>query len=620
MQQPPERVRQLVSQIASGQLDAETAAREILGIPSPANPLATLDPADGEGLPTIGSLIRVHGPPPAEIERDWRRQVENLERQWERTHGSPLPPTQWEAWLVDEHNRLLPRRLTDPTRLHGWPTALHPDDQTPHGPAPRPRNSRSWRFVAVGLLTVVGLGVFWASNRRSASSPDQVSGSHRPPSPRTPTDSPAITPARPPSRLTSEERGGNRAVPEGDNDRLQWMSDPRMPGSDWTEIPPIELESLALSDPVAVTPHEIGADLLVPTGVDPPGQELPAEGQDEQAEQDELVSPADEPVDQPLPARSASPEMALTLPAPPQQGRESESLPLTEHAVTKLEWDFPVASPIVLQPLAEGSWALVDQRDSVELAFLSSSDEGLRFAWSAIAAGNSLVSQIPAGRLRLSGPDDHASQRFLRPWLRSEPIRFDLTQPDSRVSWSLQGPPVFSEPLVAIEVESPPSVTIEWSQAPDPTQVRRGNSLIQWRLPDSDFPAIRCRLESRVNARWSLRFRYAVQLDETLPWQTFSARSLNASLDQLTFALNQALAEQSDITRRYSAATPAARRPLKPAKDGLDQRVQLLQQRMQLIRKLQTLAAGVAESRLKIGLSTAWTDRRQTLFELTDAP
>jgi hypothetical protein len=69
------------------------------------------------------------------------------------------------------------------------------------------------------------------------------------------------------------------------------------------------------------------------------------------------------------------------------------------------------------------------------------------------------------------------------------------------------------------------------------------------------------------------------------------------------------------MSRRYSAASASNRRTIKPTKDLLDQRVEDLQAAMKRLRQLETLTSALALTRLSLGLSTAWPDRRQVIFE-----
>jgi len=655
MTHPETLIRQLLTQICEGEIDADSAARRILGIehapadrdPSPPitsrrsfpSPELPIFAATSGSPPTIASLIRAYGSPPPEIERDWQRQIAAYEAEWLQLHGSPLPPIDCEDWLVDPSNRLSPRQAWEP--LQPQPTEPPPvaslesesetrhelDSDAPATPATIsaptfttrgevPKRQRSRRptkllmSLAAGLVLALCFGGWYgfsghASPDRSATSSTHAEGLL---SPNTLAPS-----AQPPSVA------GRRSSAPADSDPTdefapQLLINP----SAAVDLPSAGLVGASdlpdLSGPAAFSPSEIGLALIDPSS------ETSAAAEPLPDDADEHSVESDWPADQQREARSATPEIAVTLPPPPAFGRDAEPFTLALWSPQQVAWQYPVATPIHLVASEARPWRLVDQTNQVDLATLSSTDDELLFTWAETAAGNPRAAQVAAGRFRLTRADGRQDDLLLRPLLRSEPLRFDFTQADSRVSWQLHGPPIFDSPICAIDVEAPDSVVTEWIQQPDPDQVRRGSGILQWTLSDSELPAIRCRLESRVGSRWSLRFRYAVRLDERSSWQAFSDRSLNTSLEQVTATLNLALSEQSHVSRQYSAATANVRRQLKPSKDLLDQRVSLLQETMQQIRKLQTLSAGVAESRLKLSLSTAWPDFRQTLFETPVPP
>ncbi|TVP93839.1 MAG: hypothetical protein EA381_21055 [Planctomycetaceae bacterium] len=648
-------IRQLLTQICDGEIDADSAARRILGIEHPPTGLAPPPPitarrsfassdsptfpATSGSPPTIASLIRAYGLPPPEIERDWQSQIAAFESEWLRLHGSPLPPIDCEDWFVDPSNRLSPRQAWEPLQtrpLEPPPAAsLEPESEARHeldsnAPArpatlsaptsarraevaKRQRTGRPTKLamsLAAGLVLALCFGGWYGLSKqappdRNATTSTHAKGLSGPNTQAPPARAPSVAARRSPIPANSDPI---------DELTPQLLINPAAA----VELPSEGLVGAAaspdLSRPAAFSASEIGLALINPS----PEPSSAAEPMPDDA--DDPTVDSDWPADQQREARSANPEIAVTLPPPPAIGRDAEPFTLILWSPQQVTWEYPVATPIQLLASDDRSWRLVDQTNQVDLATLSSTDDGLLFTWAETAAGNPRAAQVAAGRFRLTRADGRLDDLLLRPLLRSDPLRFDFTQADSRVSWQLHGPPIFDSPICAIEVESPDSVVTEWIQQPDPEQVRRGFSILQWALSDSELPAIRCRLESRVGTRWSLRFRYAVRIDERSSWQAFSDRSLNTSLEQVTATLNLALTEQSHVSRQYSAASVSVRRQLKPSKDLLDQRVSLLQETMQQIRKLQTLAAGVAESRLNLSLSTAWPDFRQTLFETPVQP
>lgn len=115
------RIEQTLELIAHGQLAPEAAARNLLGIAAappgvppgvpPGEPQpARLDRPLAQPLcpprQSLAQLVRSLGTPPAEIEHDWRRQIQSLAHDWQQTRGGPLPPLELSAVWVDADNRL----------------------------------------------------------------------------------------------------------------------------------------------------------------------------------------------------------------------------------------------------------------------------------------------------------------------------------------------------------------------------------------------------------------------------------------------------------------------------------------------------------------------------------
>lgn len=629
----PDTIERLLQQIACGQLDPDAAARAVLGI-------------DGSEPPppaTIGGLIRGFGPPPAEIERDWQRQFEAFSEAWRQSHDEPVPPFRPDDWFVAADNRISPRWLAaEPDAAWDAELATRSDAQPvpdvevcerprsvdplsgkiENAPAKRKSLSRSAGrrrpLVLATVLAVSGSGylavryLYLAPTSRSQpnSSPASLAPPARPAhlaKPPTTKTRPAIAADRldqnPPATIAATSP--DPAVVEGQHS-LQLLDSGVVPQSS-------DSTSRQIGSPDSIDDL---TSLLDPLSSQP----APVAAQPEAAE--DIASEPDLPPDQHRVALPAAGQESITLPPLSPAGQPVEPLLLIARPIRQVAWEFPAGSPtpIEVRPRSEQAWALVDRQDQQELATLRSTAEGLVFAWVEDAARHPAADQIAAGRLRLTADDQTRFDLLLRPSLRCEPLSLDLSQPDARFSWQLEGPPVFASPLWSLEFDESEAAELVWLESPDPNQVRRGQARVRWKLPEDEFPLIGCHLESRVTSRWTLRLRYAVQLSETSPWQPFSTRQLTQALEKMTGLLNQSLLQQSELARQYSLATSTVRRQLKPAKESLDQQVIGLQDTMTQLRKLNDLANALTGIRLKLGLSTAWPERRQVIFEMVDAP
>lgn len=626
----PDTLERLLRQIACGQLDADAAARTVLGI-------------DGSEPPppeTIGGLIRGFGPPPAEIQRDWQRQFEAFSVAWRQSRGEPVPPFEPDDWFVAADNRISPRWLagepdapwdSGPTarseahppniavsegpRAVENPSGTNENDSGKKKSGPRFGGHRR-PLVLVTIFALTGCG-YLAVRRLSPTANSQASRSSAPSSPQA---KPSPT-APPPTAGTRPQVAPDRP---GQDSPVSIASASLVPATVEGE-PELQLLETALvpqshdSRPRELGPPDPLDDLASP--LDPLPSLPPAEASQSESAGETAGEP-NLPPDQHRVALPASGQESITLPPFSPADQPAVPLLLTARPIRQVAWEFPAgpAPPIALRTRSEQAWSLVDSEQQRELATLKSTEEGLVFAWAEDAARHATADQVAAGRLRLTAADQGRFDLLLRPSLRCEPMSLDLSQPDARFSWQLDGPPIYASPLWTLEFDESEAVELAWLESPDPSQVRRGQARVRWKLPEDDFPLIGCHLESRVTSRWTLRLRYAVQLSETSPWQPFSTRQLTQALEKMTVLLNQSLLQQSELARQYSLATSTIRRQLKPAKETLDQQVLGLQDTMTRLRKLNDLANALTGIRFKLGLTTAWPDRRQVIFEMVDAP
>lgn len=629
-------IERLLRQIACGQLDADSAARTVLGIDSgeSASQATISEPASQA---TIGGLIREFGPPPEEIERDWQRQFEAFSAVWRESRREPVPPFEPDDWFVTADNRISPRWLgaepdapPDPVptlrpEVKPLPSLAVPERPRTSATTPRMKKAspqsggRRRPLVLATAIVLIGCSYLAVQQLLPApsSQPSSPSSLPAPQAKRSPKSSPSTVAALPAAAPERPGRDFPASIPAASPGST---ASPAAGGEQELQL----LEAAAPSQPDVSRPRELPVldpiddlgSLLDPSPTQPaalPAQPEPAR---------ETVDEANLPPDQHRVALPTSGQEAITLPPYSGAGEPAESLLLTALPVTQLAWEFPAGPgampPIELRTDSDQSWALVDRENQRDLAALRSTPEGLWFTWAEDASRHSTADLIPASRLRLTASDQSRFDLLLRPSLRCEPMSLDLAQPDTRFSWQLDGPPVFASPLWTLEFDESEAAELEWLETPDPSQVRRGQARVRWKLPEDDFPLISCHLDSRVTSRWTIRLRYAVQLSETSPWQPFSTRQLTQALERMTVLLNQSLLQQSELARQYSLATSTVRRQLKPAKETLDQQVLGLQDTMTRLRKLNDLANALTGIRFKIGLTTAWPDRRQVVFEMVD--
>lgn len=89
------RIDEILTLISQNKLDPDSAARLLLGLDhSPALP------------ETVESLIRRLGPPPPEVESDWKEQMRGIAAQWHASQRRPMPELSLADWIVDSQNRV----------------------------------------------------------------------------------------------------------------------------------------------------------------------------------------------------------------------------------------------------------------------------------------------------------------------------------------------------------------------------------------------------------------------------------------------------------------------------------------------------------------------------------
>ncbi len=653
------RIDQTLELIAGGELDPLQAARNLLGIPTAEQaiepPPAPLHEPLSVQQQTLDQLVRTLGMPPPEIEHDWRQQILSLAHTWQQTHGVPLPALQLSDLWVDADNRLSLRSetLTAARQAASGHLADEPNQAPPNAPTPAAdkfalepastsdrvldstKASRlSWGRITVAataLAACAAAAVPWGTVFRADA--ESHGGQARHDTERSIDETSSAATSAAPSAWPARSADRNAAQAGPLAEPLQTLMPPSASPAD-TAFPADLLDSddPLLSDVLSGLPAE--TDLLATAATapqaapDPLADEAAADLDDSGTKDDSL-----EAADIPAVAGDASPPQeapqhhetrsaaadAVTLPPLPAPGQLPESALVLDSPISELRWEFPQPTTLVLRPLSLDHWNLIDTADGATIASFHSGEQGLEFRWDAQAASRPIARQLPAGRLQLTGPALATPQiLWLRPHLKSEPIRFQFTESQASASWLLGGPAVFAAGELTVDVDVPESVEMSWIEPLDPHNLRRSVGLLQWSPANSETPLIRCRLELRLAANLSLKLRYAAQLDPALPWQTFSPEQLERTIDRAAVALNRLLAQQSEIARQYTAASAASRRLLKPARDAVDQNVQRLQmllQRMQQLIELQTAVA--TEAQLRIELTTQWPDQQQTILELT---
>lgn len=649
------RVDDLLRSITEKKIDPDTAARSLLGIDAAA--LAALPNRDSPPDPeSMQSLVGRLGPPPLEVEEDWKRQIQSIARSWQARENHPLPPLTLADWFVDAENRvsLSPKiaALADHPALPSPATqpAIKPSTTSASIPATTPitnrlqtRKRRRNRLPAIAASIAAAaliLTLVWANSQQSGrddsslSNEQTISPARESGSP-SPFDPGFIANPQPAATETMELQAGVMSQAEPAPTSAQPVTaQPPLP--DFGFDNPL-LSGFAIDAPqpnaAEITSDADPSDPATTTASTlPPAHPADTDWDSIAAEQPESDSTAikDQPVE------SATPRQAVTLPTLRPASTKAEngndapadnSTLIGVDTIQDAQWDFPTQTNIQFAPKKAESgndsngqparWSWIDSASGAELATLNQDDDQLLFRWSEQAAANPLSRQMAAGRLRLTDSTGQSATVFLRPHLRTSPLRLNASDTDTRFSWPLEGPAIYQAPNLNLEVTKPEAVDMTWIEPPDPTNLRKQIATLQWSPEGKPAPAIRCRIECKASTKLQMRLRYFAQLDSTLPWQLYSAAQLTMALDQVTQLLERRTAELSLLENQYRNATTSEKRAIRPLKENVEQAVTQFRSILQRLQQLNILHSAVAAtSHLQLTLTTDWPDGPQTILEI----
>jgi hypothetical protein len=530
------RIDEILTLISHNRLDPDTAARLLLGVehaPGLADTNAGL-PETVQCVPeTVQSLIRRFGPPPPEIEADWKEQMKAIAANWHAGGRGPLPELSLADWIVDDQNRLslcpglladsdydpLPNELAATPERAGARLSESPPGRQNGDDADRQSRVKRFPFVALAVAAtiLVMLAGAIAFLRIGSIKGESIAAS---------TTAPAAT--------TATASFGNVGA-TSDTPRQR-----DAPTSGQTSKPPQSLDSGSLvihDQPDHQPPSAAQVDdvlgrpaakwSLADLGF---GDAAPATEENDVAEEGGASGGAEDSTEDP--ANPSADNLAGRSPNP-SIGRDSDPIAV----------DQPAQSPALVDDIADG-------RTDTRAESPTPSDQPLA------------------------------------------PVKISLASVESTQRWQLPNRPVpLVSPELTLEIRTPDEVTATWLRPPEPAEARKQLSLVQWTLPGESSPALRCQIECRATTRLQMRFRFAVQLDPQLPWQSVSQSQLAVALDQATTSLNRLLVDQAQWAKLYRTASTAEKRRIKPMKDEVGQSVERLQAILPSLQKLSRIVA-----------------------------
>jgi len=369
-------------------------------------------------------------------------------------------------------------------------------------------------------------------------------------------------------------------------------------------------------DASGIAPDEMSTDEMSADEDDtealPPGVDTESSSSSSMAESS-LEDEQDNETSPDYPTTNTDSKTAIELPPLPSRATPAESIsavPLIEQApdIHNVELHFPVETGLSLTR-ADQRWQIRDTKDQSVVAVLESEDEVLRFRWTPESATHSSAKQLASGLLTCSFDNRPQQTFYLRPLVTAEPWPLDLDKVDSRASWPIAVAPPTGISNLSIAFKVPESVLQSWVQAPDAKQLRRNQSIIEFKLDKDPTIAIRSRLEIRTGTRVSLRIRHAAQLDPSLPWQAISNPRIQIAIRQVTDQLANALAEQTKIKEVYYKATTTEKKLLVPQRDEIDSIVIRMQTLSERLAKFDQLMSQLHQAtHLTLDVDVKWPD------------
>jgi len=587
---------------------------------------------------TVTQLMQSLGPPPIPIQDDWDRQTAQLASAFYRTQGFAIGELNADDLCVDDNNRLSlaesfwikiqDRAASAPSATQAAPT-IHAarlsglDSAKPN--RRRPRSIRISKTAAAAAAVIVGSAIVGGWFLTLTSDPPASPNAKAIPKFAADAKSAAKTRSSDIFSATSTpvESSGIPVESSGISVETATVVTPSpIVRSEMPEPATPDRAMLGL-DSFAGGKWENGESLLPASDFDPAApvvDDAPDDvAPDTTAEPDDLV--ADSPSAKKLDA------LAVELPPLPKRSDvdNQSMMTLRPGAVETLALRFAMPVSLRLDKSPEG-WAVIDTKDNAALAEFASSDDGLNFRWNSIAASRPIANQLMNGCLiQTANAGKTPVETFLRPAIIAPAWPLDVSHSDVQAAWSLGGVVAIKATRLDIGIEVPSTVIHTWVVQHDPSDVRRIQTISEFRLAKDDSVAIRSRLDIRIGPRLKLRVRHAARLTDQMPWQAISGDAVQRAIDQLTDQLAVATAQQSEWKTAYSRADAKTKRVIAPRRDAIDQSIA---QGQVISRRLASFDALLAylqnEATLSMHLTVDWTNlgepKRQTIFALVTEP
>lgn len=451
----------------------------------------------------------------------------------------------------------------------------------------------AWTVVMVGL----GVGITaWSWQQPGRERPSQRTSNRSSPS-SAPTDSvdPAVFAPR--QTAVADEKSGESDTAAATAVELETLDTLVLPGAE-----PAELTAKLADLPELTDPQDLVASLLRPVA------DLASDPEPESAAESEL-----EP-------RESVQATRVTADKSIQLGPRSQVEPGTQlfpQPCESLRLEFPFDVPLVLAATSDHSgWQVRDREAEIVVATVRNTDTSTSLQWAPIADQSRRAASLVHGRLT----NQAGEQRYLRPLVDALPLRLEIGERESRLSWDLLAPVPASQTRLGIDVQVPDTVDLAWIEPVDPSAVRRAKALLVASLRDSETVAMAIRLDIRCTRQLTVRLRYAARLAPDSPWHLISPVQLDQTHAQLTsrlMAIAQQVSQLDALSGRAGAADRRVIRLRLAALGDAEDYVRELSQRIVELRELTTRLSH--ECRIRFAVTVHWPDHEQAVFRMREA-
>lgn len=233
---------------------------------------------------------------------------------------------------------------------------------------------------------------------------------------------------------------------------------------------------------------------------------------------------------------------------------------------------------------------------------------GWTFRWQPGAVTEADAALLPHGRI------DTASGRqiWLRPELTAPAVPLPLASRDTTMQWDLGTPPPPQVTRLDLALDLPEEVDIGWITPVDPAAVRKQTALAVLFPADDEDVRLAMRLDIAATTQLSVRVRWGLRIDPSMPWVWGDAGLVDRSLSELTAMVPRLTAAVPQIEQQMEWLQSAGRRKPWEALDAQLKQIEATIPQAKLAaeryRRLDTMLLHLQAATMSVHLTVQWHD------------